>query len=101
MLFRSWVVIYSSSGRDLGAAKTTYVDYEMTGGKQYYIAAVIDTLSVKEITCSVTRVSDRERENIQSVDLPMESLEAGDWLPDCYFYLNGCNVSKIKWLNDA
>lgn len=97
----NWVVIYSSSGRDLGAAKTTYVDYEMTGGKQYYIAAVIDTLSVKEITCSVTRVSDRERENIQSVDLPMESLEAGDWLPDCYFYLNGCNVSKIQWLNDA
>lgn len=97
----NYIRIYSAAGKYLTRAWRSYLDYEMTGGKRYYVALIAETAEAQSLICTITRQPDRVREKIGKVDLTLSNPTAGSWLADMYDYdYDEYSVVGYQWMND-
>ncbi len=91
------IVICNAAGKRLSYSWSKSLAYDMTGGKQYYVAVVVDIPDVKEVACSISRIADRERKEIQSIDVSLHNPNAGGVLviPETIDLKNNADVAKL------
>ena len=77
------------------------LNYEMVGGRIYYIALINDSKSKQDIIYSINRQEATPKEDISGLSLSVDAPSAGNVLPDLteieseHYYISDC-----RWLND-
>lgn len=96
------IILYDHTGTELAYTRESYLEYEMAEGNMYFLGVVSHYNDGQKITCSITMQSGQEREKIQTAELSLDSLEAGNSFVDYSKYdYKQFYVSDCKWLNDV
>jgi hypothetical protein len=95
--------IYNAANEKLADAYSWdgNLDYEMIGGRIYYIALINDSEYKQNITCSISRHADAHKKDVSEIALSMDEPSAGNALPDLTEIKSGqYYIISCSWLND-
>ena len=102
----NYITIYNEEGVSCGenwGGSECSLECSLNGGEWYYIVVRVDYLEEREeeLICSITRLSQGEKESIKTVDLSLNNPSAGQELVDFRgLKLDQSYILSCDWLND-
>lgn len=102
----NYITIYNEEGVSCGenwGGSECSLECSLNGGEWYYIVVRVDYLEEREeeLICSITRMSQGEKESIKTVDLSLNNPSAGQELVDFRgLKLDQSYILSCDWLND-
>lgn len=97
----NYIAIYNDMGECCGQTWDSELECSLEDGEQYFIVIRAETLEEQGLICSITRLSQGEKESIKTVDISLKDPIAGQSLVDFGgFKLDQSYILSCDWLND-